>query len=82
MEQRLSQVEVQQYESTQQMREFWKYTKQRDLTLQKHFRANSRRFYSFPKFPHYLCSSSSEDEEPGPTEETAPLSLTPPPAEQ
>ncbi|EXB63567.1 hypothetical protein L484_026905 [Morus notabilis] len=33
MEQRLSQVEVQQYESAQQMREFWKYTKQRDLAL-------------------------------------------------
>ena len=61
MEQRLSQIEVMQYEHIQHMRDFWRYERDRDLALQKHFRANSNRFQSFPKFPPHLCDSPSED---------------------
>ncbi|GMN72743.1 hypothetical protein TIFTF001_052059 [Ficus carica] len=61
MEQRLSQIEVMQYEHMQHMRDFWRYEQERDLALQKHFRANSNRFQSFPKFPSHLCDSPPED---------------------
>ncbi|GMN40396.1 hypothetical protein TIFTF001_009619 [Ficus carica] len=64
LEQRISQMEVMQYESLQMMRDFWKYERDKDLALQKHFRSNSKRFQSFPKFPQHLCDSSAEDSEP------------------
>ena len=54
-------MEVMQYESLQMMWDFWKYERDKDLALQKHFRANSKRFQSFPKFPPHLCDSSPED---------------------
>ena len=57
-------MEVMQYESLQMMRDFWKYECDKDLALQKHFRASSKRFHSFPKFPQHLCESSVEDSEP------------------
>ncbi|GMN47582.1 hypothetical protein TIFTF001_016769 [Ficus carica] len=46
------------------MRDFWKYERDKDLALQKHFRANSKRFHSFPQFPRHLCDSTAEDSEP------------------
>ena len=61
MEQRLSQIEVMQYEQIQHMRDFWRYERDKDLALQRHFRANSNRFQSFPKFPPHLCDSPPED---------------------
>ncbi|GMN28073.1 hypothetical protein TIFTF001_044193 [Ficus carica] len=71
MEQRLSQIEVMQYEHMQHMRDFWRYERERDLTLQKHFRANSNRFQSFPKFPSHLCDSPPEDTAQDSPEEAA-----------
>ncbi|GMN20378.1 hypothetical protein TIFTF001_048738 [Ficus carica] len=71
MEQRLSQIEVMQYEHMQHMRDFWRYERERDLALQKHFRANSNRFQSFPKFPSHLCDSPPEDTAQDSPEEAA-----------
>ncbi|GMN61117.1 hypothetical protein TIFTF001_030205 [Ficus carica] len=64
LEQRISQMEVMQYESLQMIRDFWKYERDKDLALQKYFRVNSKRFHSFPQFPQHLCDSSAEDSEP------------------
>ena len=60
LEQRISHIEVLQYESMQNMREFWRNEQQRDLALQKHFLTNTRRFHSFPAFPQHICEDLYE----------------------
>ena len=71
MEQRLSQMEVMQYEHIQHMRDFWRYERDKDLALQRHFRANSNRFQTFPEFPPHLCDSLPEETMPANPEEAA-----------
>lgn len=78
MEQRLSQMEVVQYEHMQRMQDFWNYEKQRDLALQKHYRANSMRFHFFPQFPPHLCDSPSDDVIPNHEDEAVEDSTCPP----
>ena len=64
LEQRISHMEVLQHEFMENMRDFWRYEQQRDLTLQKHFCANARRFHSFPAFPQHICEDLYGDYAP------------------
>ena len=64
-------MEVMQYEHMQMMRDFWRYERDKDLALQRHFRANSSRFHSFPKFPSHLCDSPPEETTQDSPEEAA-----------
>ena len=61
------------------MRDFWQYEQQRDLALQKHFRAKSRWFHSFPAFPQHICEDLSEEYTPEAPEEATPEAPTRPP---
>ena len=60
-EQGISHIEVLQYESMENMKDFWRYEQQHDLALQKHFHANARRFHSLPAFPQHICEDHYEE---------------------
>ncbi|GMN30311.1 hypothetical protein TIFTF001_044449 [Ficus carica] len=83
MEQRLSQIEVMQYEHIQHMQDFWRYERERDLALHKHFQANSNSLEeaaggppstSGPKQPEHADAAPSKQREKGKTVAAEPSS--------
>ena len=79
LEQRVSQMEVTQYETLellqeqqQQWQTYWQYVSQRDRAVEQTFRLNFAHFHHFPTFPQQLFHPTSMDTDDAPVPPSVP----------